>query len=131
MLYWRNLETISSKLAVDIDDLAPTTDQGDNSKDNIELFASDGPSLCMEPSDSLRLRRIDPGTETLRVPTVELDPSRPGDGLGLSGRRGVFDGIHLEGAFTLSTEWRKDMLLFLFTEGLALPGEEVQEKHQR
>lgn len=62
---------------------------------------------------------------------MKLDTSRPRDGLSLRGRRGVFDGVHLEGAFTLSTEWREDMLLFLLAEGLALPGEEVQEKHQR
>lgn len=85
----------------------------------------------MGPSESLCLRRIDPGTESLRVPTMELDPSRPRDGLGLGGRRGVLNGVHLEGALTLSTEWREHMLLFLLAEGLTLPGEEVQEKYQR
>lgn len=79
----------------------------------------------MGPSESLRLGGIDPGTEALRVSTMELDPSRPWNSLSLRGRRSVLDGVHFEGAFTLSTEWREDMLLFLLAEGLALPGEEV------
>lgn len=79
----------------------------------------------MGPCKGLCLRRIDPSTKTLGIPAMELDPSRPRDGLGLSRRRGVLDGVHLEGAFTLSTERREHMLLFLLTEGLALPGEEV------
>lgn len=85
----------------------------------------------MGPSESLCLRRINPGTEAFRVPAMKLDSSRPRDGLSLSWRSGVLDGVHLKGTFTLSTEWREDMLLFLLAQGLALPGEEVQEKHKR
>lgn len=85
----------------------------------------------MGPSLSLGFRGIYPGSETLRIPAMELDTSRPRDDLSLGRRRGVLDGVHLEGAFTLSTERREDMLLLLFPEGLALPGEEVQQKHER
>lgn len=88
-------------------------------------------SFWVEPSESLCLCRINPGTETLGIPAMKLDTSRPRNGLSLSGRRGVLDGVHLEGAFTLSTKRREHMLLLLLAEGLAFPSEEMQEKNQR
>lgn len=62
---------------------------------------------------------------------MKLDTSRPRDGLSLSGRRGVRNGVHFERALTLSTEKREDMLLLFLPERLSLPGEEVQEKYKR
>lgn len=68
--------------------------------------------------------------ESLGITARELDARRPGDRLGLGGRGSVADGVHLERALPLGSEGREDVLLGLFAEGLALPGEEVQEEHQ-
>lgn len=72
-----------------------------------------------------------PGAKTLRIAAVKLDTGRPRHGLGLSGRRGVSNGVHFERALTLSTEGREDELLLPLSKRLSLPGEEMQEKYKR
>lgn len=78
----------------------------------------------------LGLGRLDPGAEGLGIAAVELDAGRPWDSLGLSRRRGIRNGVHLEGALSLGPERRKDLLLSLLAQGLSLPGKEVQEEHK-
>jgi hypothetical protein len=72
-----------------------------------------------------------PSAKAFRVATLELDTRRPRDRLSLGGRGGVRDRVHLERAFTLSTERGEDVLLLLFSKRLSLPGEEMQEKDKR
>lgn len=77
------------------------------------------------------IRRREPTAEAIKVTAMELDTSRPRNSLCLRRRRRVAQGVHLERALTLSTEGREDVLLLFLAQRLSLPGEEVQEKHQR
>lgn len=45
--------------------------------------------------------RCDPGAESLGAAAGELDARRPGDRMGLGGRGGVGDGVHLERALAV------------------------------
>ena len=76
------------------------------------------------------VHRREPGAETFGIAAIKFDTGRPRNGLGLSRRRSVGKGVHIERALTLRAEGRENELLLLFSERLSLPGEEMQEKYK-
>ena len=95
------------------------------------IHASHMPLIAFQSHPNSVMWRCQPGPEAVSVTAVELDTSRPRNSLRLRRGRRVAQSIHLERALTLSTERREDVLLLFLAQRLSLPGEEMQEKHQR